>query len=112
MTATMSFFVAPLALAAGKDLNTAAGNIQKLIQTATTIVYMLAFLAFFWGLAMYLFQSSEEKKKQAVTVLVTSIIVIFVMTSIWGIVKVLQSTLGADDTTVQDIQIPGIDFRN
>jgi len=112
ITALSAIAIMPLMTFAAQDLNQAALNIQKLIKTATTIVYMLAFLAFFWGLAMFLFSGNEEKKKNGVQTLIWSIVVIFVMTSIWGIVKILQGTLGATDTQVQDVQIPGIDFQN
>ncbi len=109
--ALAAVFVPVLAFAQTKDLNFAASKIGALISTATKIVYGLAFLAFFWGLAMYLFKAGDDDKKKGIQIIITSIIVIFVMTSIFGIVKVLQATFGADDNTVNDIQIPGIQMR-
>ena len=112
MSIALAAFVVPaLAFAQTKDLNFAAGKIGALISMATKIVYGLAFLAFFWGLAMYLFKTGDEDRKKGMTIIISSIVVIFVMTSIFGIVKVLQSTVGADDNTVNDIQIPGVQMR-
>ncbi len=105
-------FVVLLPVAAfAADLNTGANNIIKLIQTATRAAYMLAFLAFFWGLAMFLFNAgNEEKRKKGMGIIIWSIVAIFVMTSIWGIVYVLRGTLGADTNSTGDMYVPGIQF--
>ncbi len=100
-----------LTFAQNPSLTTAANNITGIIQILTTAAYMLAFLAFFWGLAMYQFKAGEDDKGKGIKLMITSIIVIFIMTSIWGIVKVLRGTLGANDNSVNDVQIPGIQFR-
>lgn len=114
MTTLLGFFVAaPLTMAAGKGLTTAASNIEQLIQTGTKIAYMLAFLAFFWGIAMFLFNAGDdEKRKKGMSIMIWSIVAIFVMTAIWGIVGVLSSTLGADNSNgPKDINIPTINFN-
>ncbi len=92
-------------VADAQTLNEAANNIQKIINTLTTAAYLLAFLAFFWGLARYLFAGGDDAKKGAVKTMIMSVVVIFIMTSIWGIVKVLQGTLGIKDNQAQDIEI-------
>jgi hypothetical protein len=86
----------------------------KLIGQATPIIAALSLLAFFWGLAMYLFSlsgssdaashmgggygiqaaASPQGKKMGRTIMVYGIIVLFVMVSIWGIVGLLQQTFG------------------
>ena len=96
----------------GNNLVTAAVNIQTIIVYATRIAYMLAFLAFFWGIAMFLFNAGDdEKRKKGMSIMIWSIVAIFVMTAIWGIVAVLSNTLGANDATPQDINIPTVNFR-
>ena len=96
----------------GNNLVTAAVNIQTIIVYATRIAYMLAFLAFFWGIAMFLFNAGDdEKRKKGMSIMIWSIVAIFVMTAIWGIVAVLSNTLGANDAAPQDINIPTINFR-
>ena len=93
------------AIANAQTLNEAANNIQRIISTLTTAAYLLAFLAFFWGLARYLFAGGDDAKKGAVKTMIMSVVVIFIMTSIWGIVKVLQGTLGIRDNQAQDVEI-------
>ncbi len=104
--------LAPLAYAqestGSGDLTTAANNISTLISTLTKAVYMLVFFGFFWFLAMYLLSKSDEDKSKNLKSLIISIVVIFVMTSIWGIVKVLQGTLGIQDNQEIQLNIPKI----
>jgi len=96
--------------AGGHSLNSSAKSLLGLIQLATYAVYALAFLAFFWSLATLLFTKNEDKSKNATHTLIISVVVIFVMTSIWGIVRLLQNTVGANDNSVNDVVIPGLDF--
>ena len=48
----------------------------------------MALLAFFWGLAKYIFHSNdEEKKAEGKNIMIWGIVALFVMASVWGIVK-------------------------
>ena len=97
---------------AAPTINTALTNIQNIVNTATRIVYLFAFLAFFWFLANYIFNAgNDEKRKKATHGMIMSIIAIFVMTSIWGIVKLLQGTLGATDNKAIQVEVPGLEIR-
>lgn len=88
----------------GKILNTLGG----LINFAMPIVVALALLAFFWGLAIYIFNFSgkDDDKKKGRDIMVYGVIVLFVMLSIWGIVNILRETF--DLTSSQAITVPGL----
>lgn len=60
------------------------------------IIASLALIAFFWGLAMFLFKfdGKEEEQKKGRAVMVYGVVVIFVMVSIFGIVNLLQRGFG------------------
>ncbi|OGG43482.1 hypothetical protein A2841_02565 [Candidatus Kaiserbacteria bacterium RIFCSPHIGHO2_01_FULL_48_10] len=84
--------------------------ISRLIATATPIVVGLALLAFFWGLAMYIFNiGSDEGKKKGLQIMIWGIIALFVMVSVWGIVAVLGSTFGVGQGGSADL--PFVDPR-
>ncbi len=107
--------VPAISYAIPSDINTIEGataNIKTLIKTLTGVAYALVFLAFFWGFAKYLTTYSDEKKKDAMKLMITSIAVIFVMTSIWGIVSILQNTLGITGITVKSIRAPKVQIKN
>jgi len=106
--ALAAFVLPTLALAAG-DLTQTAVRLEGLVTTATKIVYLLAFLGFFWGLAMVLFNANnDEKRKKGYNVVIIAVVVIFIMTSIWGIVRLLQGTLGADQNQQIDLVVPKV----
>ena len=83
---------------------TAAGMLRvfgNLIQIATPIVVALALLAFFWGLAVFIFNTSDEKKRKGgLQIMIWGIIALFVMVSVWGIINVLQNTFSVGDRAV------------
>ncbi len=82
----------------------AANNLQgvlrtfgDLINTATPIIVALALLAFFWGLAMYIWGNKDETDGgKGRDMMIYGIIALFVMVSVWGLVNVLGSTFGID----------------
>src|SRR6185295_40902 len=89
-----------LALAAGTPifgqsdtLGNVIAKIGGLIAQATPVVVALALLGFFWGLAIYIFNQSNEKKKgEGRNIMIWGILALFIMLSVFGIISVLQST--------------------
>ena len=76
-------------------------NVGKVINTATPIVVALALLGFFWGLALYVFgTSNDDKRKKGLSVMVWGVIALFVMLSVFGIVNIIQNTLGVQQGSV------------
>jgi hypothetical protein len=64
-----------------------------LIATAIPIVVALALLAFFWGMAMYIFNTgNDEQRKKGLQIMIWGIIALFVMVSVWGIIAVIRNT--------------------
>lgn len=119
------------AFATGTTLQGVLCSVGQLVGQATPIVAALALLAFFWGLAMYLFSlsgssdggahmgggtgiqaaASPQGKKMGRTVMLYGIIVLFVMVSVWGLVGLLQQTFGlSSGGTVSPPKINNIDY--
>lgn len=57
----------------------------------------LAIVVFFWGLIKYL-ASGGEDKQEGLSIMFYGVIAIFVMVSIWGIIRLLQSTFKVTST--------------
>lgn len=57
----------------------------------------LAIVVFFWGLIKYLMVAGEEKS-EGLQIMFYGVIAIFVMVSIWGIIRLLQSTFKVTST--------------
>lgn len=83
-----------------------AGIIQKLIP----LVFGLAILAFFWGLVKYIFaQGSEDAKVDGRKIMLWAMVALFIMASVFGIIKLAQNTFDINDNT--PIQPPIINIQ-
>ena len=81
--------------------------IGDLVDSATPIVVGIALLAFFWGLARYIFNAgSDEAKKEGRNIMIWGIVALFVMVSVWGLVRFLGDALDIDQ--VDSINPPGV----
>ena len=58
----------------------------------------LAIVVFFWGLIKYLWSMGTEDAHEGLKIMFWGVIAIFVMVSIWGIIRLLQSTLKVTST--------------
>ena len=67
----------------------------RILNALVALFVLIAVVVFFWGLIQYLVNVGEEKHKGLQT-MIWGIIAIFVMVSIWGIIRILQSTIGVD----------------
>lgn len=81
----------------------------EVVNLASPIIASLALLAFFWGLAMFLFKfdGKEEDQKKGRAIMVWGVIALFVMVSIWGIVNLLQRGFG---TPSGNLTPPSLDY--
>jgi fumarate reductase subunit D len=108
---TISAYALPMAVFAGDE--TVGGLIpliQNIISALTPIVIALALLYFFWGLAKYILAAgSEEAKESGKNIMIWGIIALFVMVSVWGIIRILGDTLGIDQGGNLD-DVPGVGF--
>ncbi|MAJ97382.1 MAG: hypothetical protein CMI56_02085 [Parcubacteria group bacterium] len=74
--------------------------LSNIVNGLIPLVLAIAVLTFFWGLAMYMLNTADsESRSKGVSIMFMGIIVIFVMVSIWGIVRILQSTFRVEGTT-------------
>jgi heme/copper-type cytochrome/quinol oxidase subunit 2 len=80
------------------------GNVENIVQSignlvnlATPIVVGLALLAFFWGLVKFIFSADdEEARKGAKSLMIWSVVALFVMVSIVGIINFIGNAVGVN----------------
>ena len=73
---------------------------SNLINGLIPLLLALAVLTFFWGLAMYMLNAGNtEERSKGINIMVMGIIVIFVMVSIWGIIRILQETFKVEQSS-------------
>lgn len=77
------------------------GAVARLVGAAIPILITLALVVFFWGLIQYLWHSGggaehAEKNKK---LMIWGLLTIFIMVSVWGIVRLAQDALGINPYT-------------
>ncbi|MDP2649000.1 MAG: hypothetical protein Q8P19_03845 [bacterium] len=99
-------FALPALASAATLLNTLA-LANTFLNALIGLFITLAIVVFFWGLIRYLVNAGEQKS-EGLQIMFYGVIAIFVMVSIWGIIRLLQSTFSVTSTTPvipQGIQI-------
>jgi hypothetical protein len=84
-----------------------AQTLQRILVMISDVMGMLipmalsaALIAFFWGLAKFIWNSGNaETRQQGMSIMISGIAALFVMVSIWGLVALLQRTLGVSSVT-------------
>jgi hypothetical protein len=66
--------------------------IDTIVQVLTPITVAAALLVFFFGLIGFIRNGADENKKY----MIWGIVALFVMVSVWGLVRFLQNTIGVD----------------
>ncbi|MEX2369195.1 MAG: hypothetical protein WD552_02255 [Candidatus Paceibacterota bacterium] len=89
-----------VALAARADLSgieRAIRDIGDIVGLLIPIVAGIALLAFFFGLAKYIFQADDEDaRKKGKEIMIAGIVSLFLIAAIGGIIEVLGDILGVD----------------
>lgn len=67
----------------------------SLLGTFMSLLYAVAFVAFFYGLVQYILNTEDSKKRaDANSWMIWSVVALFVMVALWGIVGLLTRTFG------------------
>jgi len=79
--------------------------LRRIVDILIPVVFALAILFFFWGLAQFILAADdEEARKGGKNKMIWGIVAIAVMASIWGLVAFLQSAFG-----VEPFKAPSVD---
>lgn len=84
-------------------------SIQALIDVALPLIIGIAVLLFLWGLVQYILKADDaEARASARSLMIWGVVIIFVMVSLWGLVNLLDSVFGLEDTVQDAPATPGI----
>ncbi|HRH27004.1 MAG TPA: hypothetical protein PLZ99_02495 [Parcubacteria group bacterium] len=97
-------FVLPyvaFAQASFAGLTTLAQSFRTFLGVIFPIVFAIAMIYFFWGVAKYILSAGDPKSAaEGKSIMIYGIIAIAVMASVYGLVNFLQTTLGISGGTV------------
>lgn len=91
-------------------LETLVQSIGRIIDLLLPVVVGLGLLAFFWGLVKYIFaQGDESAKADGKKIMLWGLVALFVMVTVWGLVKLIATNLGVSTTeTITVPTVPGL----
>lgn len=83
------------------------GWINTLLGLATAV----AFLVFAWALIKYLYAAGKDPKarEDARGYMIWSVVILFVLVSVWGIVNLLQDFTGTTEQDIDAVIIPEVE---
>lgn len=90
------------------NLETLLRSVGRLIDIALPIVVALALLAFFFGLMQAIFGGAESVKKGK-DLMIWGIVALFIMVSVWGLVRFIGNAFGVEQGG--SAQIPTVPLR-
>jgi len=83
-------------------------SVRDIIDILIPLVAALALLYFFWGLAKFILNAgNEDAQKEGKNIMIWGIVALFVIVSVWGLVRFVGSALGINPNSV-DQPIPGV----
>lgn len=98
LAALSALLLAAPAVASAQSLQPLAnliGAVARLVGALVPILITLALVAFFWGLIQYLWKGGDKKSVgNGKRLMIWGLITLFVMVSVWGIVRLGQDALG------------------
>lgn len=93
LTALSLAVVATPAAASAQTFLDTLNLVNTVVNAFVPILLSVAVLVFFWGVIQYLVSLGDETKRAAaIQLMIWGVIAIFVMVSLWGIIRLLQST--------------------
>ncbi len=75
------------------------------------LIFAIAFVVFLWGVLRFMMATEPAKKEEGKKMIWWGMVSLFVMVSIWGIIKILSTTLGID-SAVPLLKTDYLDTKN
>lgn len=95
-----------LTVFAQTTLEDTGDTIFDLVTLGGQILIALVFLFFIWSLAKYLLGKDQAEAKGS---LIWSVVIMFVLFSIWGIIGLLQDTFEVDGGATGTVELPELE---
>lgn len=87
------------AVTTSQGINGTIGVLNTIFNNLIGLFITLAIVLFFWGLIKYLWSMEQENAHEGLKIMFWGLIAIFVMVSIWGLIQLIQSTLGVQNAS-------------
>lgn len=79
----------------------------RIVTSLIPLLIAVALVVFFWGLVKYVLSGGEDHA-QGRNIMIAGLVALFVMVSVWGIIRLAQNTLGIDSSNSGSIAPPTV----
>lgn len=108
--AAMAQLNATIQIGQGSGLDGILVTLTRLLNGVVILFIVVAIVVFFWGLITYLANiGGEDAAKKGIQLMLWGIIALFVMVSVWGLIRILQNTFGISNR--EAAQVPQVPTR-
>jgi len=90
-------------VAQAQNIESVTSLVSSLVNYAIGILIGVGIIAFFIGLIKYLWSNNGDDKSKGAKIMVWGILALFVMLSIFGLVRLLQNTFGVGGGNLQQV---------
>ncbi len=107
LLASLFALVVPVFFAHAQTAFTILSVISDITRYVIPLLITFGVIYFIWGVIQYVTAADEEKKTKARSTMISGIIGLFVIISIWGLVYLVQRTFGLQgQNSIQGTDIP------
>ncbi len=106
LTAAVLWALPVFAFAQSNDINGLISKANGLLNSLIPLLMVAALVVFFWGLVQYVMGAGEGNHEKGRNIIVAGVIALFVMATVWGLVRFLQNSLGISGN--EQVNIPQI----
>ena len=80
--------------------------VARVVKPLITLIWALSLLFFLWNVVRYLQSGmSEENRQEIKKTIGYSLLALFVMSAVWGLVSIIDETLGLDSDVIDTPQL-------
>lgn len=93
---SLGFIIPQVSFAAFDKIKGLLKDFQKILNLVVPIVFSLAIIFFFYGLAQFIRSVSDKTIEEGKNKMKWGVIALFVIVSIWGIIRYIGDSVGID----------------
>lgn len=94
---------------AAADFNSIIDTLQGILNRIVPFLIAIMVVLFVWGVVQYSTAQDEEKQEKARKFIINALVGLFVVVSFWGLIKLLDNTLGLDSNDTTGITFPTVE---
>ncbi len=91
------------------DFFTIIDKLQSILNRIVPFLIAVMVVLFVWGVVQYSTAADEEKQEKARKFIISSLIGLFIVVSFWGLIKLLDKTLGLDANDTTELVFPCVE---